>query len=52
MALYKDAGVKGNLKSTAQVGHSFRFVLAAAIGEEDEGDALRLKIGQRLFCSR
>jgi hypothetical protein len=42
VTLHEHAGVDCYAQLAAQVGHALRFMLAAAICEQNEGDALRL----------
>lgn len=52
VALDKHGRVERHIESTAQVGDALRLVFPAAIGEQDEWNAVRLEIGKRLVCSR
>ena len=52
MALNKHGHVKRNIEPAAQVGDALRFVFPAAIGEQDERNALRLEIGKGLVGAR
>ena len=46
MALDEHVRVEGDIEQAAKIAHAFRFVLAAAIGEEDEGNMVALKVGE------
>lgn len=52
VALNEHGRVERDLQLLAQLGHSFRFVFAAAIGEQDEGDALALEVREGLVGAR
>lgn len=52
MTLHEHTGVDRHVQLAAQVGHSLRLMLAAAIGKEDEGNALRLEVGESLMGAR
>ena len=44
VALYKYAGIDGNIQFAAEFGHTLRLMLSATVGKENEGDTLRLEI--------
>ncbi len=46
MALHKHARVERDAKEAAEIADALRLVLAAAIGEENEWDAVGLEVGQ------
>ena len=52
MALDEHGRVERDVELAAQVGDALGFMLAAAIGEQDKRDALRLEIRKRLVGSR
>lgn len=52
MALDEHGRVERDVELAAQVGDALGFMLAAAIGEQDKRDALRLEIRKRLVSSR
>lgn len=46
MALHKHACIEGDGEEVAEIADALGLVLAAAIGEEDEGDAVSLEVGE------
>lgn len=52
MALHEHGRVERHLQLLAQLGHALRLVLAAAVGEQDERDALALEVRERLVRAR
>ena len=48
MALHEHAFVEGDIKVVAEVRDSLCFCLAAAVGEKDERDAMRLEVAKGL----
>lgn len=52
VTLNKHGHVQRNIEPVAQVGDALRFVFPAAVGEQDERNALRLEIGKSLVGSR
>lgn len=52
MALYKEARVQWHSETLAEFRHSVGFMLAAAIGEEDEGDIVGLEIAEGFLGAR
>lgn len=52
VALDEHACGEGDVELGAQVGDALVLVLAAAIGEQDEGDAVLLEVGERLVGAR
>lgn len=46
MALHEHARVERDAEELAEITDALGLVLAAAIGEEDEGDAVGLEVGQ------
>jgi len=45
VALHKHARVERDAKEAAEIADALRLVLAAAIGEENEWDAVGLEVG-------
>jgi hypothetical protein len=52
MTLDEHARVYRNAQFVAEASDPFRFMQTAAIGEEDEGDALQLKVGECFLRAR
>ena len=50
--LHEHGCVEGHIEELAKLLHSFLFRLAAAIGEENEGDAMGLEIGEGAMSTR
>lgn len=46
MALHEHARVERDAEELAEITDALGLVLAAAIGEEDKGDAVGLEVGQ------
>ena len=46
MALNEHVGVERDAEAVTELQDSFRLMLAATIGKEDEGNAVRVEIGQ------
>ena len=46
MGLYEHGGVEGYFEELAELLYAFPFRLAAAIGEEDEGNVVGLEVGE------
>ena len=46
MGLYEHGGIEGHFEELAELLYAFLFRLASAIGEEDEGNAVGLEIGE------
>ena len=46
MALHEHARVERDFEEATKIAHAFGLVLAAAIGEEDEGDMVALEVGE------
>ena len=46
MALYEETCVQWHSKTLAELRDTVGFMLAAAVGEEDEGDVVRLEIAE------
>ena len=44
MGLYEHGGIEGYFEELAELLYAFLFRLAAAIGEEDEGNAVGLEV--------
>lgn len=44
VALHEEVGVEGDAEAGAELGDAVGFVLAAAVGKEDEGDAVGLEV--------
>jgi hypothetical protein len=44
VALHEEVGVEGDAEAGAELGDALGFVLAAAVGEEEEGDVVRLEV--------
>lgn len=52
MRLHEYGCVEGQLEELAKLLHAFLFRLAAAIGKENEGDAMGLEIGEGAMSAR
>ena len=46
MGLYEHGGIEGYFEELAELLYTFLFRLAAAIGEEDEGNTVGLEVGK------
>jgi hypothetical protein len=44
--LHEEGGSEGDGEAVAELGDTVGFVLAAAVGEENEGDIVRLEVGE------
>ena len=52
MALYKEVRVQWHIKALTELRDTIGFMLAAAVGEEDEGDVVGLEITEGFLSAR